>query len=160
MRRLSQGCRKLDTHKSMGLDGLALTVQQKLANVIATTDTLKGRAATHRDLHRLEKSASENLTKFNTSKCEPCTWQGLTWYDGTGESTSWLGSSSEERDLGSQEQQDAHDLAGHPCSEKAKWYKQGSCRQVDRNYSSCLLSTHHPHPQICAVLGLSVQERY
>lgn len=120
MRRLSQGRRKLDTHKCMGLDGLALTVQQKLANVMAMTDTLKGRAATHRDLHWLEKGASENLTKFNTSKCEPCTWQGLTWYDGTGESTSWLGSSSEERDLGSQEQQNEHDLAGHPCSEKAK----------------------------------------
>lgn len=33
-RRLSQGCNKLDIHKSVGLDQLHLTVLKELANVI------------------------------------------------------------------------------------------------------------------------------
>lgn len=78
IRRLSQGCRKLHIHKSTGLDELPLTVQQRLANVMAMTETLKGRATTHRHLHWLEKGARENLPKFNKSKCKPCNWHGLT----------------------------------------------------------------------------------
>lgn len=51
--------------------GYPLTVQQKLANVMAVTDTLKGKAITHRVLHWLQKGDSENLTNSIKANASP-----------------------------------------------------------------------------------------
>jgi len=82
------------------LKGLRYLVQNQAADqLLEVAQSLQeGRAATQRDVRRLENWAIRSHMKFNRSRCRSCTWTGVALCTAQ-PGANWLGNSSAENAL-------------------------------------------------------------